>query len=135
MQRCLFSTLALAGMLAAGSTTAETYTCKFVQSGPGKTIPEVVVIEHDTGSGRVSVIDPFINNYVGAPLTGTLKSKNETRTLFAWQLPALKDENGHWIPGIAFSVNIIRASGQASISSAPSGNYERARGSGNCSVK
>jgi len=119
----------------AGAATAKTYSCKFTGNDVGKVISEHVVIRHNDSNGQVTVQDGFTNHYVGAPLPGTLKSMNATRALFAWHLPSLKDENGNWIPGIAFSVNIIRATGKASISSNPSGNYKSGRASGACTTK
>ena len=101
----------------------------------GKTISEIVVVQHNATTGEVTVQDGFTNNYVGGPVAGTLKSMNATRALFSWSLPSLKDENNHWIPGITFSLNIIRATRQASITSNPQGNYKSARASGACSIQ
>lgn len=131
-----FKVLAAAAVVAgnAGAASATTYACKFSGSQVGKSIAETVIIQHNTSTGAVTVQDGFTNNYVGGPVSGTLKSLNGTRALFSWSLPSLKDERGNWIPGIAFSVNIIRASGQASITSNPQGNYKPGRASGACSI-
>ena len=64
-----------------------------------------------------------------------MKPLNGTRALFSWRFPAQKDANGNWIPGVTFSVNIIRASGKATISSNPGGNYKPTRASGVCAVE
>ncbi len=119
----------------AGAATAKTYACKFAGRDVGKTISENVVIRHDESSGQVTVQDGFTNHYVGSPVPATLKSLNATRALFSWSLPSLKDENGNWIPGITFSLNIIRATGKASITSNPQGNYRSGRADGACSIK
>ncbi|MCB1347277.1 MAG: hypothetical protein KDK11_01015 [Maritimibacter sp.] len=118
-----------------GAASAKTYTCKFVGNVVGKTVSEVVVVQHDEASGKVTVQDGFTNHYVGGPMPATLKSMNGTRVLYSWQLPSLKDSNGQWIPGVTFSLNIIRASLQATISSNPQGNYKATRASGACTAK
>ena len=126
--------LALAAALA-GPVSAKTYLCKFTGSVVGKTISETVGILHNESTGEVLVQDGFTNNYVGGPMLATLKSMNGTRVLYTWQLPSLKDEKGQWIPGVTFSLNIVRASLKASINSAPSGNYKATRASGACTAQ
>lgn len=125
----------LAVLLLATPASAKTYVCKFTGNAVGKTVSEVVVVTHDESSGQVTVQDGFTNNYVGGPMSGKMKSMNATRVLFGWELPSLKDGNGNWVPGIAFSLNLIRATGEASISGKPQGNYKSGRASGACSIK
>lgn len=112
----------LAALLLAAPASAKTYVCKFTGSAVVKTVAETVIVQHNEKSGQVTVQDGFTNNYVGGPMSGKMKSMNATRVLFAWELPSLKDGNGNWVPGIAFSLNVIRATGQASISGNPQGN-------------
>ena len=139
MEGALKRTAILMGLVAAigivGPAAAKTYTCKFAGNDVGKVVSEIVVIQHNESTGQVTAQDGFTNNYVGGPIAGTLKSMNATRVLFSWHLPSLQDENGYWIPGIAFSLNVIRATGRASISSNPQGNYESGRASGSCTIK
>ncbi|PIE06703.1 MAG: hypothetical protein CSA74_11240 [Rhodobacterales bacterium] len=128
----LFKSLAVFAIATAlaAPVAAKTWSCTF--SGGDGAVPEKVIITHDQNTGAVTVNDPFIQNYVGTPVSGILKSANATRYLFNYSLRSFKDEQGHWVPGVSFSVNIIRATGKASISVNPGGNYESQRGSGTC---
>ena len=122
-------------LLVATAATATTYDCQFTAGAANSGIPDRVVIQHDTATGAVTVQDPFINHYVGSPLAGTLKSLNSTRALFTWTLSGIKAESGQYAAGITYTVNIIRATGQAQITGKPQGNYEAWRGSGSCTTR
>lgn len=128
-------TSAVLALCDAGAVTAGTYTCRFTGRESGKSIPDYVIIQHDAADGSVTVNDPIIKKYLGGPLAGRLKSLNGARALFSWRLPAQKNANGNWIPGVTFSVNIIRASGKAAISSNHGGNYKATRASGACTLE
>jgi hypothetical protein len=125
--------IALAVTLAAPAS-AETWDCTFKPSR-GNGTPERAIIQRDANTGRVMVNDNLIKNYVGSPLEGRLRSKTSSRVWVTWELPSLKDNRGHWIPGIVFSVNITLANGAATISGTPQGNYQAVRSSGSCKTR
>lgn len=87
--RYLVQGLVLAGLLAAPAAAAvTTYECTFPQERArgGGWIPEVVAIADDPAKGTVSVYDPIIRHFAGAPIPAERSEETRARIGFRWQL-------------------------------------------------
>ena len=133
MTRCV--ALALAGFLLAAPASALTYYCKVTPQGSDNWIPPDMSIDLDEATSSVTVWDGLIKATVGKPVDGQLRSVNDTRYLFGWTVPKLKDTSGQYTPGFTFSLNIIRATGEAQVTAHPQGYSNSFRGKGACALQ
>ncbi|MEJ2000906.1 MAG: hypothetical protein P8X77_05860 [Maritimibacter sp.] len=125
----------IAAIMVSSPALAESYHCKFTEQGRSNYIPQELIADYDASTGAVTVNDTMIQYYVGKPIQGVMKSHNSTRALMTWTLPKVKNSSGQYTAGFTFNLNILRASGEASITAKPQGYSNSFRGQGSCTIK
>jgi hypothetical protein len=80
--------LLVLGAGAAAQAAGVRYDCTFDTGNArdGNWVPSVLVLQHDTGSGKVTVFDPVIKHFNGKPIEGRLSTETNARSEFAWDL-------------------------------------------------
>jgi hypothetical protein len=83
---------AVAAILMLGTTgamAAETlYDCRFKigSARDGNAVPEVLVIQHETGSSTALIFDPIIKHFIGKPIAGKFSTETKARVQFDWEV-------------------------------------------------
>lgn len=81
-----------AACLFAAPALADVYECEFPEmEANGNWLPTVVVVEHDAATNEVTVYDPLIKHYKGAPIPAKVETSNATRITYTWRLDGMKD--------------------------------------------
>lgn len=108
--------LAVAACLFAAPVLADVYECEFPKQEANQNwLPTVVVIEHDGKTNEVTVYDPLIKHYKGAPIAGKVETDNEVRVSYTWRLNGMKDIGGQMV-NQAYRLTIRKAGLTAKVS-------------------
>ena len=124
--------MVLAGRMLSAPANALSYFCKVAAQGFANWIAPDMQIDLDEAASTVTVWEGLIKAAVGKPIQGQLRSVNDTRYLFGWTVPKLKDSTGQYTPGITYALNITRATGAAQVTAHPQGYANSFRGTGVC---
>lgn len=110
--------IAFAAILAAAPVLAtDVFECEFAEQDVyGKWLPTVVVVEHDTATGDISVYDPLIKHFKGRPIPGKVETNNDIRISYTWKLDDMKD-NRNTSASFSFRLTIRKADMGAKVSS------------------
>lgn len=89
---------AVLACLCAAPVLADVYECEFSEHEANQNwLPTVVVIEHDSKTNEVTVYDPLIKHYKGAPIPGKVETDNDVRISYTWRLDGMKDVSGQMV--------------------------------------
>ncbi len=141
MKKTILATAAAATaavLVLAAPASAKTYICKLTEQGKSNWIPQVVRIDHDEKSGKVTVIDPLIKHYKEEPIAGEVATANSKRITYAWTLDKITNKHGgnrQFTSGLRYRITIQRASNKASIWAQPNGYANQFRGKGSCEAR
>ena len=138
MKKTILAALSASAVLLATPAIAKTYVCEITEQGKTGWIPEVVIVTHDEGSGAVSILDPLIKHYKGAPLDGKVAVRNSKRITVSWVLDKITNKHGgrrQFTAGLRYRITIQNASHKATIWAVPTGYSNQFRGKGSCEVR
>lgn len=110
------------------------YDCRFDTGNArdGNWVPEILVLQHDTGSGKVTVFDPVIKHFTGKPIEGRLSAETKARSEFSWVLDVRTV--GGASSRMAYTFVYYKDGRPAKIVAAPGGYDNRFSGEGTCKL-
>jgi hypothetical protein len=126
--------LAVLGSAPTAQAEGVRYDCKFDTGNArdGNWVPQVLVLQHDTTSGKVTVFDPVIKSFTGKPIEGQLNTETKARTEFSWDLNVRTKSGADSRMGYTF---VYYKDGRpAKVRAEPRGYDNRFSGEGTCKL-
>ena len=134
MRAGLMAVVVLLGAASVVQAEGVRYDCKFNTGNArdGNWVPEVLVLQHDVKSGKVTVFDPVIKHFTGVPITGRLSTETKARSEFSWDLRVRTPAGGDSVMGYTF---VYYKDGRpAKMRAEPRGYDNRFSGEGTCAL-
>jgi hypothetical protein len=128
---CLVMAAFAPGIAQAASTI---YDCKFATgtARDGNWIPTVLVLRHDTATGKVVVFDPIIKHFIGNPIDARLSEETSQRRTFTWVVDARNTPSERQSARMAYWLNYYVNGRPARMIAKPSGYDNEWTGDGTC---
>ena len=126
--------LAVLGFAVAAQAAAVRYDCRFDtgHARDGNWVPAVLVLQHDTASGTVTVFDPVIKHFIGVPIQGHLSAETRARTEFSWDIKVSPPGNAN--VRIDYTFVYYKDGRPAKLRAEPRGFDNRFSGEGTCKL-
>ena len=122
------------GATATAQAASIRYNCSFDTGNArdGNWVPAVLVLQHDTTSGKVTVFDPVIKHFTGVPINGQMTTETKARTEFSWDLN-VRTQNGA-DSRMAYTFVYYKDGRPAKVRAEPRGFDNRFSGEGTCKL-
>ncbi len=133
MKTFVVAGLAAVATLIAAPVAAKTYICRLTENGKTNFIPQIVRVDQN-GSG-VTVIDPLIDYFKGAPISARIAVNNNRRITFSWRLTNVEIHRytgGSTRNMISYRLTIQKGSNAATIFAVLGGFDNKPSGQGAC---
>ena len=126
--------LAVLGFAAAAQAAGVRYDCRFNTGHvrDGNWVPAILVLQHDTSSGKVTVFDPVIKHFTGVPISGQMTTETRARTEFSWDLDVRTGSGGD--SRMAYTFVYYKDGRPAKLRAEPRGFDNRFSGEGTCKL-
>jgi hypothetical protein len=125
--------LALVFGLAAPAVAGTTiYECTLSSGTESGWISSPVIIAHEDGSDKATVVDPVIQSVFGKPLSAKLKSDNDAKVTFGWLVKSQDVESQNI--SMTYRATILKGSNKFVLAAVPTGYANTFRGDGKCKV-
>lgn len=113
------------------------YDCKFATgtARDGNWIPTVLVLRHDTTTGKIVVFDPIIKHFIGTPIDARLAEETAQRTMFSWVVDARNTPRENQAARMLYRLNYYRNGRPARMVASPSGYDNEWTGDGTCTLR
>lgn len=127
--------LTLAPLAAQAAVTI--YDCRFSTgtARDGNWIPAVLLLRHDTATGKIVVFDPIIKLFVGTPIEARMTEETPRRVTFSWVVDARNLPREHQAARMNYRLNYYRNGQPARMSATPSGYDNDWTGEGTCTLR
>lgn len=125
---CLAATCLAAALPA---QAAEVIECRL--TGTSTWVPTLVVVENGREGDEVTVFDPIIKHFRGAPIRATVTVDNPRRTTFTWSVRARDGLNQE--ARIEYRLTRLKGDNRATISALPLGFEGPFTGQGRCTTR
>ena len=112
---------------------ATTYTCALDPANEYDLMPEFVVVDHNVGAGKVTVLDPWIKHFMGGPIEGKLSVDNARRTTFKWTIEGMSI--GRYYLDVDYRLTVQKGRHTAQLNASIRNYTNTYHAEGNCEVK
>ncbi len=112
---------------------AVVYECNVTKSNADY-IPTIVIIDYNTNSGAVTVLDPVIKHFLGRATNGEVVTENNKRITFKWSINGTK-AGAQQNVNLRYRATVLKGSNKLTISGKPLGYTNNFQGSGKCKLK